>query len=128
SCMFSFDCCFSVVLSCLVFVFFFSSRRRHTRSTRDWSSDVCSSDLVPHYRNAGTSVVTNKALNAAYRAAGRPEAVFVMERLMDQIGRASCREKSVNLGGRRIMKKKTSKRRHHQRTYGGVTYSETATA
>src|SRR5207247_3323064 len=26
-------------------MFFFSSRRRHTRSTRDWSSDVCSSDL-----------------------------------------------------------------------------------
>src|SRR5699024_11819771 len=25
--------------------FFFSSRRRHTRSKRDWSSDVCSSDL-----------------------------------------------------------------------------------
>src|SRR5438105_15616134 len=28
-----------------VCIFFFSSRRRHTRSTRDWSSDVCSSDL-----------------------------------------------------------------------------------
>src|SRR6266403_3778630 len=27
------------------FLFFFSSRRRHTRSLRDWSSDVCSSDL-----------------------------------------------------------------------------------
>src|SRR6266852_7348884 len=27
-------------------VFFFSSRRRHTRCYRDWSSDVCSSDLV----------------------------------------------------------------------------------
>src|SRR2546421_6314588 len=26
--------------------FFFSSRRRHTRSDRDWSSDVCSSDLI----------------------------------------------------------------------------------
>ena len=38
---------------------------------------------VAHYRNAGTSVVTNKTLNMAYRAAGRPEAVFVMERLMD---------------------------------------------
>ncbi|PYM62211.1 MAG: xanthine dehydrogenase [Candidatus Rokuibacteriota bacterium] len=38
---------------------------------------------VAHYRNAGTSVVTNKTLNAAYRAAGRPEAVLVMERLMD---------------------------------------------
>src|SRR5438067_4657036 len=28
-----------------MFFFFFSSRRRHTRSKRDWSSDVCSSDL-----------------------------------------------------------------------------------
>src|SRR6266536_1507508 len=33
--------------------FFFSSRRRHTRSTRDWSSDVCSSDLyVLHHVEA----------------------------------------------------------------------------
>src|SRR5690606_40283839 len=29
----------------LFVVFFFSSRRRHTRFSRDWSSDVCSSDL-----------------------------------------------------------------------------------
>src|SRR5207249_11397188 len=29
--------------------FFFSSRRRHTRSKRDWSSDVCSSDLIPEH-------------------------------------------------------------------------------
>src|SRR5699024_11325244 len=29
----------------IVTMFFFSSRRRHTRSKRDWSSDVCSSDL-----------------------------------------------------------------------------------
>src|SRR6266436_8440365 len=28
-----------------LFFFFFSSRRRHTRCSRDWSSDVCSSDL-----------------------------------------------------------------------------------
>src|SRR6266496_5644346 len=32
----------------MVFFFFFSSRRRHTRSLRDWSSDVCSSDLEVH--------------------------------------------------------------------------------
>src|SRR5207247_4986538 len=32
--------------------FFFSSRRRHTRSARDWSSDVCSSDLPPGDRAA----------------------------------------------------------------------------
>src|SRR5699024_11906146 len=35
-------CTFSFLVIC---DFFFSSRRRHTRSKRDWSSDVCSSDL-----------------------------------------------------------------------------------
>src|SRR5256885_13971794 len=30
-----------------MFIFFFSSRRRHTRLQGDWSSDVCSSDLCP---------------------------------------------------------------------------------
>src|SRR5438445_12927100 len=34
----------SVLIVC--FFFFFSSRRRHTRYWRDWSSDVCSSDLM----------------------------------------------------------------------------------
>src|SRR2546429_4424925 len=38
-----------------LYVFFFSSRRRHTRCSRDWSSDVCSSDLS----NAGTSNANN---------------------------------------------------------------------
>src|SRR5436309_14883882 len=33
------------MLSLFFFFFFFSSRRRHTRFSRDWSSDVCSSDL-----------------------------------------------------------------------------------
>src|SRR2546422_5594047 len=35
-------CCCSLIF---IFFFFFSSRRRHTRCSRDWSSDVCSSDL-----------------------------------------------------------------------------------
>src|SRR5205814_4701808 len=37
---------------CIVFVlfFFFSSRRRHTRCLSDWSSDVCSSDLLVYLR------------------------------------------------------------------------------
>src|SRR5690606_40595332 len=34
-------------------VFFFSSRRRHTRFSRDWSSDVCSSDLSVAAGGAG---------------------------------------------------------------------------
>src|SRR5690606_16364153 len=33
-------------LTCFDILFFFSSRRRHTRFSRDWSSDVCSSDLI----------------------------------------------------------------------------------
>src|SRR3712207_6610701 len=44
---------------CNVF-FFFSSRRRHTRYWRDWSSDVCSSDL--HRRIAGATEVADLAL------------------------------------------------------------------
>src|SRR5438270_10053597 len=35
--------------------FFFSSRRRHTRFDCDWSSDVCSSDLVAHSGNVFNS-------------------------------------------------------------------------
>src|SRR5690606_199945 len=37
--------------------FFFSSRRRHTRFSRDWSSDVCSSDLLRR-KTAGTAVIS----------------------------------------------------------------------
>src|SRR5260370_15074993 len=37
---------------CMIAAFFFSSRRRHTRFKCDWSSDVCSSDLVPEYYTA----------------------------------------------------------------------------
>src|SRR5438094_8196729 len=39
--VFSFPC-----TAFFCFFFFFSSRRRHTRSYDDWSSDVCSSDLI----------------------------------------------------------------------------------
>src|SRR5207249_9724787 len=38
---------------------FFSSRRRHTRSKRDWSSDVCSSDLHPSGTGRGRAVNGN---------------------------------------------------------------------
>src|SRR5690606_39587649 len=38
--------------------FFFSSRRRHTRFSRDWSSDVCSSDLEPHFRPKAKAMIS----------------------------------------------------------------------
>src|SRR2546422_9331568 len=78
----------------LTLFFFFSSRRRHTRCSRDWSSDVCSSDLdrarsrcrCPDRAGPGGSS------GPAGAARGRSE-----ER---RVG------KSVDLGGRRIIKKK----------------------
>src|SRR5260370_19565839 len=49
-------------------IFFFSSRRRHTRFKCDWSSDVCSSDLFAKRRNGGacppfTNQVVSERLN-----------------------------------------------------------------
>src|SRR5256884_1568122 len=44
--IYCFVCVFIVVLNHFSFFFFFSSRRRHTRCSRDWSSDECSSDLI----------------------------------------------------------------------------------
>src|SRR5690625_7120414 len=35
-------------------IYFFSSRRRHTRWPRDWSSDVCSSDLIKNLTSSNT--------------------------------------------------------------------------
>src|SRR5260221_9443840 len=41
-------------------LFFFSSRRRHTRSLCDWSSDVCSSDLGPRLRDCSADTCPSK--------------------------------------------------------------------
>src|SRR2546430_2992137 len=89
------------------FVFFFSSRRRHTRFDCDWSSDVCSSDLplagnasLPGLRREVT-VERDRWGVPHIRAASSEDLaeaqgyVMAQDRLwqMDQIGRASCRER-----------------------------------
>src|SRR3712207_2959120 len=43
-----------------VFCFFFSSRRRHTRYWRDWSSDVCSSDLLNDIKEYGADYTIDR--------------------------------------------------------------------
>src|SRR5438034_11762465 len=53
----------------LVLFFFFSSRRRHTRSLCDWSSDVCSSDLAQP-GDSGKLVVQGVVPGSAAEAAG----------------------------------------------------------
>src|SRR5690606_14520962 len=50
---------YSLFLLYLIFFFFFSSRRRHTRFSRDWSSDVCSSDLYRKYGRLKAAQVAN---------------------------------------------------------------------
>src|SRR5690606_32714284 len=63
------------VLLCLglcMCVFFFSSRRRHTRFSRDWSSDVCSSDLCLEPADTWDgSEAARMALSAIYRSGQR---------------------------------------------------------
>src|SRR5690606_24345583 len=49
----------------MVAVFFFSSRRRHTRFSRDWSSDVCSSDLIVYYDPNNISMSLETELEAS---------------------------------------------------------------
>src|SRR2546430_6079592 len=51
-----------VVISLL---FFFSSRRRHTRFDCDWSSDVCSSDLFRRHHRAGNTARDAAVVHAA---------------------------------------------------------------
>src|SRR5256885_7883880 len=87
--------------------FFFSSRRRHTRLQGDWSSDVCSSDLVVCGQaedHTAMYVAMNKIVPNLVRQEGEAD-----PRTGEEIGRASCRERSVDLGGRRIIKKKKKK-------------------
>src|SRR5688572_33115497 len=68
--------------------FFFSSRRRHTRFDCDWSSDVCSSDLLAELMLARGAVegAEGQLLEAIARAPARSDAHL-------KIGRASCRER-----------------------------------
>src|SRR3989442_9319865 len=63
-------CSHLTTLKILYMLFFFSSRRRHTRCGRDWSSDVCSSDLAKFKPNTFSSTVQADItdINASYHA------------------------------------------------------------
>src|SRR2546426_12659290 len=81
-------------MRCGFSLFFFSSRRRHTRLQGDWSSDVCSSDLVGVDEVVRCAVVDEERQHrlGALRAAGG--VVFLQRDVLaevHEIGRASCR-------------------------------------
>src|SRR5204863_5502329 len=68
----------------LFLFFFFSSRRRHTRSLRDWSSDVCSSDLLLELTmrlNMTIDELLHGEIALGYRLARRPGSENGAERL-----------------------------------------------
>src|SRR2546429_2338945 len=91
----------------LLFIFFFSSRRRHTRCSRDWSSDVCSSDLLRlellggHGRHGAGEIPpvggTIPDRDDRIQLDGTSGQLHIRHGLLAvlhrQIGRASCRER-----------------------------------
>src|SRR5207249_5536472 len=98
---------------------FFSSRRRHTRSKRDWSSDVCSSDLQPRlladrvrglagvaearvvrHLPAALTVELREVEPAALMPGPRGTRLVAVDAAGHalQIGRASCRERVEEWG------------------------------
>src|SRR5690625_7616858 len=106
-------------------MYFFSSRRRHTRWPRDWSSDVCSSDL--EYPVAVVTAAGKAPLTAEHEAAidplyladrhiGRREqyaGVFAPDILGGtEIGRASCRERGKMWVGERSGYNRSREERH----------------
>src|SRR5690606_39728480 len=81
------------------FLFFFSSRRRHTRFSRDWSSDVCSSDLL--LAQGAPQLVEDVERHELRWFRGRVECreeSHLRQTLTAQIGRASCRERAESSG------------------------------
>src|SRR5690606_41990852 len=120
--VYSFHSYLYYVICIFFFFFFFSSRRRHTRFSRDWSSDVCSSDLMmrfiesaeglalileqlpgsPAVSQRGVQCVTHQlvildqpVVRVLRKGKGR-QAQSVNHR---QIGRASCRERVLISAG-----------------------------
>src|SRR6266487_7084366 len=86
----------------MMMCFFFSSRRRHTRWTGDWSSDVCSSDLGAR--------ALGPAFGRSWAAAAHRPADDARPAWLRGDRKSVVKGKSVDLGGRRIIKKKKNRR------------------
>src|SRR5256884_6519055 len=70
----------------LLLFFFFSSRRRHTRCSRDWSSDVCSSDLLAGIRPSRKGFTLRKASSPTRRRCVRLSPIAQDSPLLPPVG------------------------------------------
>src|SRR5690625_8052426 len=102
-----------------------SSRRRHTRWPRDWSSDVCSSDLTGMYEVDGEYEITHdkKGNEVRTKISNLGDDVGIdfnhhldgdrkgQTEIVNKIGRASCREREkMSEGAEELDKKKRRQR------------------
>src|SRR5947209_12384403 len=83
----------------LIFFFFFSSRRRHTRYWRDWSSDVCSSDLEQEqgdgalaYGDSGEVEAAHSGLRSEEHTSELQSRQYLVCRLLLEKKKRSARE------------------------------------
>src|SRR5690606_40242934 len=90
------------VVTCL---FFLSSRRRHTRFSRDWSSDVCSSDLDRFELNQEAlsiiSSIEEDIIVVAIVGKARTGKSYLMNLLLDRTGRSEERRVGKECRSRR---------------------------
>src|SRR3989475_12623271 len=98
--------------------FFFSSRRRHTRFDCDWSSDVCSSDLALLAAGQASwagEAEAKKGIDAGFQPStlSKDQQMAEMKwfieaaKKLQEIGRASCRERvEISVGAGSLKKKK----------------------
>src|SRR3712207_7454365 len=105
-----------------LYFFFFSSRRRHTRYWRDWSSDVCSSDLRPGPgladgqqrplgRVGGDDALAKASAGELEGGTGGQHVGVqaVVVEALGEIGRAACRERvEISVVGGSLKKKNNS--------------------
>src|SRR5437870_9648069 len=85
---------FHGLLFFIFFFFFFSSRRRHTRWPRDWSSDVCSSDLLRKVSPPTTALGTGKPEGHDRRVCRCPRQWWVAK-LFARLGAAAGRHRGA---------------------------------
>src|SRR5262245_63762460 len=122
------ECCsYRVILLgsvCLSSIFFFSSRRRHTRCLSDWSSDVCSSDLaalrplarvpVRDHQEAAPALDRLRAAVVPPRRHQRPLAARARR---DHLGRVRSEERRVGKEGRAGWWRYAKKKKQSSKSY-----------